>query len=280
MSSRSSARASALPRGLVPFHLIALTLLLVLASLPTVAQAQLGGLSKRVKDRVTGATARAEEKPAQDEPARAAAPTLNPATVDQFVAGLKVERKTLDDARARVTAGQQQVANAQAARSKAWQDQQQKYSDCQNEKLEQHPKQPQRDSVQQAMAVARLKGQKPQAEALHSRLQKLEQEIQTDAEAACAQYKTDEKDMLAAFTPTESEKNQPSEYETMRAAGDTAIILGARAAGMSPRQYGQVKEAVMAQLKAPGKAGLNPAEAAAVDARRDELADLLKAVGA
>lgn len=261
------------PRTLVSLLTLSLLALMALALIPSTGQAQLGGLAKKAKQAVAGKA----ERPAADQPARASAPTITTASIGSFINGLKAEQHVADSGRAAAKEAKAKYdANAQAG-VQNWMNQSQKYEDCKDEQSDNHARKAERNKLQTSAGVARYKGETKKADSLAAVVEKIDRQIEADAEKACAEFKT---------TPEELQKqmmNQPQppdEYAMVTEAVDSSVKLGAKTAGMNSYQYGQMKEAVVSYLKDPKKSGITGEEAAAIEARKAELATLLKAVGA
>lgn len=251
-----------------------LFLLAVLLTLPAAAHAQLGGLTKRVKiPRVASSPA---EKPASDQPARPAAPVIDAPMVDRLIAGLTAEGAALDRAGNGARAQADAAKAAQAPAQQAWMDKIQAQEECKDQHHEKDAETATRERLNNEASAAQDRGDTKKAEQLNAQADKLEQGINARAEAACKAVGPTDADYKAAT----ANQNLPDEWSARRSAADTAARAGAAAAKLSPASYGQVKEIVQLQLKNPGKAGLNAAEAAAVEAKRPELIALFKGVGA
>ncbi len=239
------------PRSLITLMAAALLALLALALIPSTSHAQLGGLARKAKAKVTGTA----EKPAVDQPARsAAAPAITPASMALFVDGLKVEQKYVDSARTAVKAEKAKYEATQQGAMQGWMDRSQKYADCTSEHEESHPKKAERDRLQRDAGMARYKGESGKADSLTALTEKLDRQIEADAEKSCAKLKTTPEELQAQMA---SQGQQPDEYSMMSAAVDRSIAEGARAAQLSPYQYGQLKEAVVSYLKNPKKSGIS-----------------------
>lgn len=266
-------RNVAVPRTLISLLTLALLSLLALAILPATGHAQLGGLAKKAKQAVAGKS----EKPAADQPARSSAPTITTASVGSFINGLKAEQHVADSGRAAARdAKAKYEANAQAGMQN-WMDKSQKYSECTDEQADNHPRAAERKKLQTSAGMARYKGEEKKADSLAAAVEKLDRQIEADGEKACAKLKTTPEDLQKQMM---NQPPQPDEYGMVQEAIDSSVKIGARTAGLSPYQYAQMKEAVVAYLQNPKKSGIAGDEAAAIDARKPELTVLLKAVGA
>lgn len=269
----AAARTSAGPRALVSVMAAALLLLLALAILPSAGHAQLGGLTRKARAAVAGKS----EKPAADQPARASTPTITTASLARFVEGLKAEQHFVDSARTAVKAAKAQYDANQQGAMQGWMDRSQKYAECTSEQEDKHPRQATRKKLQTEMGFARLKGETRKADSLDVLVKATHDQIEADAEKACVKLKTTPEELQAQMA---NAPPQPDEYGMMSTAVDSSIRIGAQTAGQSTYQYGQTKEAVISYLKDPKKSGISGAEADAIEARRSDLATLLKALGA
>jgi hypothetical protein len=266
-------QSSAVPRTLVSVMAAALLALLALAILPSTSHAQLGGLTRKARAAVAGKS----EKPAADQPARASSPTITTASMARFVDGLKAEQHFVDSARTDVKAQKAKYDANQQGAMQGWMDRSQKYAECTSEHEDKHPKQAARKKLQTDQGFARLRGETRKADSLGVMVQALHDQIEADAETACVKLKTTPEELQAQIV---NAPQQPDEYGMMATAVDSSIKIGAQTAGQSTYQYGQTKEAVVSYLKDPKKSGISGAEAEAIEARRSELATLLKALGA
>ena len=100
------------------------SVLLALSFLVTPAEAQLGGLAKKARQRVSETAG----VPSTDQPARMAGPEVTTASVDQLLAGLKAEAATVER---QAAAERQRQDQANAART-ASDRQEQCYEDKKN----------------------------------------------------------------------------------------------------------------------------------------------------
>lgn len=266
-------RSVPVPRALVSLLVLALLTLLALAVLPSTSHAQLGGLAKKAKQAVAGKS----EKPAVDQPAKASSVTITTASVASFISGLKAEQHVADSGRAAAKEARAKYdANAQAG-VQNWMSQTQKYDECTDEHTDNDPRAKERQKVQTAAGMARYKGETKKADSLDAVREKLDAKIIADAEKACEKLKTTPEDLQKQMM---NQPPQPDEYGMAQEAVDSSIKIGARTAGLTSYQYAQMKETVVAYLQNPKKSGVTGDEAAAIDARKPELAVLLKAVGA
>lgn len=267
------ARSESFPRTLISVLTLALVALLFLALVPSTGHAQLGGLARKAKQAVAGKG----EKPAADTPARASSPTITTASVASFIDGLKAEQHFADSGRAAAKAAKAKYdADAQSG-VQNWMNASQKYDECTEDYSEKHPRKNERDRLQTSAGMARYKGETRKADSLTAVVEKIDEQILAETEKACEKLKVTPEDLQKQMM---NQPQPPDEYGMVTAAVDSSIKIGAKTAGMNSYQYGQMKEAVVAHLQNPKKSGLSPEEAAAVEARKPELATLLKAVGA
>lgn len=267
------ARAASVPRSLISLLTLALLALLSLAVLPSIGHAQLGGLAKKAKQAVAGKS----EKPAADQPARASSPTITTASIGSFINGLKAEQHFADSGRAAAKdAKAKYEANSQAGMQN-WMNQSQKYEECKDEHSDNHPRKAERNKLQTSAGMARYKGETKKADSLAAVVEKIDRQIEAEAEKACEKQKVTPEDLQKQMM---NQPQPPDEYGMVTAAVDSSIKIGAQTAGMNAYQYGQMKEAVVSYLKEPKKSGITGDEAAAIEARKTELSTLLKAVGA
>jgi hypothetical protein len=267
------ARSASLPRTLISVLALALMALMLLAFLPATGQAQLGGLAKKAKQAVAGKG----EKPAADTPARAASPTITTASLSSFISGLKAEQHFADSGRAAAKDAKARYDANSAGAMQSWMDKSQKYSDCTSEAEDNHPRKAERNKLQTSAGMARYKGETRKADSLAAVVEKIDRQVEAEAEKSCEKLKTSPEELQKTMM---NQPQPPDEYSMVTTAVDSSIKIGAMTAGLKAYQYGQMKEAVVAHLKEPKKSGIAGEEAAAIEARRPELTTLLKAVGA
>jgi hypothetical protein len=258
----------------MPRRLSSLLLSIALLVLPVAAHAQLGGLTRRVK--LPRVATGQPEKPASDQPVRPIAPVINAAMVDQLLAGLTAESASLDQIGSAARTRAEAAKTAQVAPQQAWLDKVMHHEECKDQHHESDSETANRERLNAQASSAQDRGDKKKAEQLNAQADKLEQEINARAEAACTSLAPTDADYKAAT----ANQDIPDEWQARRSAADTAARAGAAVAKLSPASYAQVKELVTLQLRNPGKAGLSAAEAAAIDAKRADLSVLLRAVGA
>lgn len=227
--------------------------LLALSFLATPAEAQLGGLAKKARQRVSETAG----VPSTDQPARMAGPEVTSGSVDQLLAGLKAEAAAAER-QAAVERQRQEQANAARTASD-------RQEQCYEDKKNSDPAWPEIQRLQEQGKTAADKGDYDKASQIAQQLGAKMMDLQTRVQAACAQ-------------PAQSA--QPSaEQQAMQQASGNPESAGAQAAGMSAQDYAQFKELVYTHLQSPKRAGLAEKEQQAIEARKRELRDRLKAVG-
>lgn len=224
--------------------------LLALSFLVTPAEAQLGGLAKKARQRVSATT----EVPSTDQPARMAGPDLTAASVDQLLTGLKAEQSAAEQ---QAAAERRRREQASAARSAS-----DRQAQCHEDKKNSDPAWAEIQRLQEQGKTAADKGEYDKATQIAQQLGAKMMDLQTRVQAACAQTA------------------QPSaEQEAMQQATGSPESAGAQAAGMSAQDYAQIKELVYTYLQSPRRAGLAETEQQAVEAKKAQLRERLKAVG-
>jgi hypothetical protein len=269
----AAARSTGLPRTLVSLLALAVMALMLLAFLPATGHAQLGGLARKARQAVAGKG----EKPAADTPARASSPTITPASMSSFINGLQAEQQFADSGRAAAKEAKARYEANSAGAMQSWMERSQKYSDCTSEAEDNHPRKAERNKLQTSAGMARYKGETKKADSLTAVVEKIDRQIETEAEKSCEKLKTSPEELQKTMM---NQPEPPDEYGMVTAAVDSAIKIGAMTAGLNTYKYGQMKEAVVSYLKEPKKSGIAGEEAAAIEARRPELVTLLKGVGA
>lgn len=224
--------------------------LLALSFLVTPAEAQLGGLAKKARQRVSETAG----VPSTDQPARMAGPDVTPASVDRLLVGLKAEATA---AERQAAAERQRQDQANAARTASARQEQ-----CYEDKKNSDPAWPEIQRLQEQGKTAADKGDYDKASQIAQQMGAKMMDLQTRVQAACAQ------------------PAQPSaEQEAMQQATGNPESAGAQAAGMSAQDYAQFKELVYTHLQSPKRAGLAEKEQQTIEAKKQELRDRLKAVG-
>lgn len=224
--------------------------LLALSFFVTPAEAQLGGLTKKARQKVSETAG----VPSTDQPARMAGPEVTSASVDQLLAGLKAEATAAEQQAAAERRRQEQ---ADAARTAA-----DRQAQCYEDKKNSDPAWPEIQRLQEQAKAAADKGDYDKAGQIAQQLGVKMMDLQNRVQAACAQ------------------SAQPSaEQQAMQQASDSPADQGAKAAGMSAQDYAQFEELVYTHLQSPKRAGLAEKEQQAIEAKKRELRDRLKAVG-
>lgn len=231
---------------------LALTSLLVALSLVAQpAEAQLGGLTRKAKEKATQAAG----IQSTDQPARMAGPEATPESVDHLLAGLKAE--------ATVRQQQAEQERLRHEREEAARNASSQQSQCYEDKKASDPAWPELQRLEAQGKEAADKGDYAKASQIGQRMAVLANEMQARIQAACA----------APAQPT-------AEQQAMqRQPAGNPEEAGARAAGMSLTDYAQFKELIFTYLNAGNRAGLADKEKQAVDAKKRELRERLKAVG-
>lgn len=227
--------------------------LLALSFLVTPAEAQLGGLAKKARQRVSGTAG----VPSTDQPARMAGPEVTAASVDQLLAGLKAEAAT---AERQAAAERQRQEQANAARTAS-----DRQAQCYEDKKNSDPAWPEIQRLQEQGKAAADKGDYDKASQIGQQMGVKMTDLQARVQAACAQ--------------STQAAQASAEQQAMQQAGGSPESAGAQAAGMSAQDYAQFKELVYTHLQSPKRAGLAGKEQQAIEAKKRELRDRLKAVG-
>lgn len=228
---------------------LALTSLLVALSLVAQpAEAQLGGLTRKAKEKATQAAG----IPSTDQPARMAGPEATPESIDHLLAGLKAE--------ATVRQQQAEQERLRQEREEAARNASARQGQCYEDKKASDPAWPELQRLEAQAKEAVDKGDYNKASQLGQRMTTLATEMQARIQAACA----------APAQPT------PEQQAIQRQPVANPEQAGAQAAGMSLTDYAQFKELVYTYLSAGNRAGLADKEKQAVDAKKRER---LKAVG-
>lgn len=226
--------------------------LLALSFFATPAEAQLGGLTKKARQRASEAAG----VPSTDQPARMAGPEVTPASVDQLLAGLKAEA-TAAEQRAAAERRRQEQENAARTASD-------RQAQCYEDKKNSDPAWPEIQRLQEQAKAAADKGDYDKAGQIAQQLGVKMMDLQNRVQAACAQP-----------APPSAEQQAMQQAQ----ASDSPADQGAKAAGMSAQDYAQFKELVYTHLQSPKRAGLAEKEQQAIEAKKRELRERLKAVG-
>ena len=231
-------------------------LLLAASVLPDPAAAQLGGLTKKARDKA----AQAAGVPSTDQPARMAGPEVTPASVDALLKALRAEAA----ARAQQAAAlRQQEARAEAERNAASRSQ-----GCYDQQKEKDPASKEIKQLQDQAAAAAEKGDYAKAGELALRMNTLLTEMHARITATCERQAREDQ----AALPT-------VDQQAMRQASARPDSVGAIAGGMSIQAYAELKELVYTHLRSAQRAGLAKKEQDAIEPKKKELRDGLRAVG-
>ncbi len=229
-------------------------LMLALSFTTTPAAAQLGGLAKKARQKA----AETAGVPSVDQPARMAGPEVTPQVVDQMLTGLKAEATAQQQA---AEAERQRQARDSASRAAAEQQ-----GACPERARDKDPAWPEIQRLQRQGQEAADKGDYSKATEIAQKLTTLTTEMQARIQAACS------RDAQAGQQTT-------AEQQAIADAGAPPEAQGAKAAGIPRTDYAQLKELIYTYFQSPKRAGLAPAEAQAIDAKKRELRERLKAVG-
>jgi hypothetical protein len=244
-----------------------LSLALILTAASS-AEAQVGGLIKKAKEK---AAAGAGVQTSADQPANHAGPTITTETVDRFLTGLKAEKAAMD----RAAANQERRKKAREERDKqealAGMDPEARKALCVSEKMNADPKHASLEKASKEMNAAAERGDNAKVMELSMQVAPLQAEIQQRAEATCtAELK---KTGGRAAPPT-------AEQEAILNAPDVPPEeAGAKAANMPMVDYAQVKEYIQMYVNYGTRTGLTDAEKKAIEAKKKELKEGLKAIG-
>jgi len=240
-----------------PSKTIGLCLIVVLSSLPSAGNAQLGGLVKKAKDKVAPD---ASGQSSTDQPARLPGPEITPGTVDHFLAGLKAEKTAKDQAAAAEKERKDQEAQAHM-------DPNTRYYSCVSDKQQKDPQQATMQQMAKDAKDASDKGDTQKAMDIAMKLGPMSQDIQKRAQAACASAKA------APPAPT------PEQQAVQNAPQVTPEAAGAKAAGLTTVEYGQVKELIYTYLNYGKRSGVTDPEKQAIEAKRADLKAAFTSIG-
>lgn len=240
------------------------TLVLIVALLVTAAplSAQLGGLTKKVKPKVSAPSLPGGSQGSTDQPARLPGPEVTKSSVDQLLLGLKAEKAALD----REAAAAQKRQEAEERRKKANQ-QANDHGSCVQAKTESDPEYLKLQQMGKDAEAAAKSGDNQKAVTLATQMPAMMQAVNQRAEAACAQS-----------TPAPAGVSG-DDAAAMEAAPGNSGADAAKAAGMSQVDYGQLKELVYTYFQSPKRAGLTSSEEQAVNGRRADLQAAFRAIG-
>ena len=222
--------------------------------LPARAEAQLGGLTKRARDRA----AQAARVQSTDEPARMPGPVLTSAVLDQVMTGLKAE-KVARDQWAAEQARQQRLREQEEARQAAAGN----HAECVDGAMRADSNFVKAEKLQRDAQAAAQRGETAKAVQAAQQIQGLIALAQQNAEAKC-------KSAQPAAAPEE---------QAVAAVQVNPDSVGAKAAKMSATDYAQAKELLYTYLNFPQKAGLSADEKRVVDPKKAQIKDALKGAG-
>lgn len=222
--------------------------------MPARAEAQLGGLTKRARDRA----AQAAGVQSTDEAARMPGPVLTAAVLDQVMTGLKAE-KVARDAWAAEQARQQRLREQEEARQAAAGN----HSECLDRTMRADSNFAKAERLQREAQAAAQRGETAKAVQAAQQIQGLITLAQQNAEAKC-------KPAEPAAAPEE---------QAVAAVQVNPDSVGAKAAKMSATDYAQAKELLYTYLNFPQKAGLSADEKRVVDPKKAQIKDALKGAG-
>lgn len=222
--------------------------------MPARAEAQLGGLTKRARDRA----AQAAGVQSTDEAARMPGPVLTTAVLDQVMTGLKAEKVARDNWAAE-QARQQRLREQEEARQAAMNNR----SECLDRTMRADSNFVKAEKLQRDAQAAAQRGETAKAVQAAQQIQGLIALAQQNAETKC-------KAPEAAPAPEE---------QAVAASQESPEAVGAKAAKMSATDYAQAKELLYTYLNFPQKAGLSADEKRVVDPRKPQIKDALKGAG-
>ncbi len=243
----------------------AAALALCIGFLPPVAEAQLGGIVKKAKDRVAPG-----QQQSTDEAARLPGPTLTNDVVGRLLRSLTAEKRARDQAERERE--RRRVADSVAAAERQRPGQYTTREECFVVKTKADTAYPTLNRLLSEASAAAEREDVAKASEIAQRMALIQMGIHQRAEAACAKVPP------ASATPVPEPQPAPAE-RAVQESPDTLEITGAGAGGFSATEYGQLKELVWTYLTYPQRAGLVAEEKRAVDAKRKELKEGLKGVG-
>lgn len=230
--------------------------LALLLTLPAAAHAQLGGLIKKAKDKVAPSAA----TQSTDQPARLPGPEITSNVVSNLLVALKAEKDTRD----RNAAGEEQRRRQEA---EAKMDPQARYYSCMSTAQQNDPAMADMERLGKEGKDAADKGDQNKAMDIAMRMQPLQLQMQARAESACASLKPGAKQATPTQKAIQAAPVVPPEE------------AGAKAMGVTPVEYGQIKELIWTYLGYGKRAGLSESEKHAVDPKRDQLKEGFKLIG-
>jgi hypothetical protein len=245
-----------------------LGLSLTLAITPLTGHAQLGGLVKKAKEKAEAATG--APAASTDQPARLPGPEITPMVVDHFLVGLKAEKVARD--RAAATEGKRKEAEEQRKRTEAEArlDPQSRHYICVNDKVQADPRYADMQKLSKEADAAAKQGDNTKMMQLAVQISELSAGMQQQADSIC----TSQQPKTGAAPPPTAEQQAIQDAPAVSPEQD-----GAKAAAMTPMDYGQIKELIYTYVNYGKRAGLTESEKQAVEAKIKELREALKAIG-
>lgn len=240
-------------------------LVLFITLIPVAAEAQLGGIVKKARDRVVPG-----QTQTVDEAARLPGPQVTPDIVKRLLSGLAAERRARD----RVA---QEIERRRVADSVAQAERQRpgyyaNREECLSVKLQADTAYPGLERLLNEASAAGERNDIAKTSEIAQRMVPIQMAMQQRAEAACASVPP------ASAMPAPAAQPTPQE-QAVQQSPDTLEGVGARAGGFSATEYAQLKELIHTYLNYPQKAGLAADEKRAVDPKRKELKESLSAIG-
>lgn len=247
----------------------AVALVLCFGLLPTIAEAQLGGIVKKARDRVAPG-----QQQSTDEPARMPGPTITNDVVGRLLRGLAAEKRARDQVQRDMEreTERRRVADSLAEAERRRPDRYTTREECFAVKMKADTAYPTLDRLMNEASAAGERNDISKAAEIAQRMATIQMGIHQRAEATCAKVPP------ASSMPAPAPKPTPQE-QAVQESPDTLEIHGAGAGGFSATEYAQLKELVYTYLRMAERAGLAPEEKRAVDAKRKELKAGLEGVG-
>ncbi len=230
--------------------------LALLLTFPASGHAQVGGLIKKAKDKVAPPAA----TQSSDQPARLPGPEITSGVVSNLLLALKAEKDAKDRAAATEDERRRQEAEAKM-------DPQTRYYSCIGTAQQQDPAMAEMERLGKEGKDAADKGDQNKAMDIAMRMQPIQMQMQARAESACVSLKPGAKQPTPAQKAIQAAPVVPPEE------------AGAKAMGVTPVEYGQIKELIWTYLGYGKRAGLTDSEKRAVDPKRDQLREGFKLIG-
>jgi hypothetical protein len=232
---------------------------------PTTAHAQIGGLVKKAKEKAVPASG---AQTTTDQPARLPGPEITKSLVDRFLVGLSAEK----DARARAAEVEKTRSQKNADEEKQRQldamDPQTRHMFCVNEQQQKDPKYATLQKMGNDAKAASDKGDNSKAMDISVQMAPLVSELQLRADSVCTA-------MEAHAGPRPTREQRAIQNAPAMAPEDTA----AKVAGLTPVEYGQVKELIYTYLNYGKRAGVTEQEKSVIEAKRSQLKEAFKGIG-